>query len=89
MAGRGGSCCWGGNVLLLFLDFFGGSWGHSKVLVSGPAADHMFSPASCNVNPKRDFPHLPLARDLQVCSPVLLFSSHPKRKLMKKRQKII
>lgn len=49
----------------------------------------VFSPAPCKVDPKGDFPNLPIARDLQVCSPVLLFSSHPKRKQMKKRQKII
>lgn len=53
-------CCWAGNVLLLFL---GGSRGHNKVL--GPAA------APCKVNPKGNFPHLPLVRDLLVSSPVL------------------
>lgn len=55
MAGRGGSCCWGGNVLLLYLGFFGGSWGHSKVLVSGPAADHVFSPAPSMLTQKETF----------------------------------
>lgn len=82
--------------MLLFVGFIGGSWVQNKVCFSSSAADHMlFSPATCKdflLTQKEIFQISSLRgifKSIQFWKLVLLFSSCPKRKEMKKRQKII
>lgn len=91
-----GATAWVGTATLLFAGFISGSWVQNKLCFCSAAAEHvLFSPATCKdflLTRRETFWVSSLRgifKSMQFWKLVLFFFSYPKRKEMKKRQKII